>query len=143
MPPRWRVELTGHIRTWLERAADHVLDRLQPSESGLAYEGGRHDRDRPDARSLGIARCAIRYRGSAFRDQRKDIRQTRRPAEPGRVSARRGEALDHDEIAARLAAIRQGREVDKEHVDQEVEPVKEEERQSEQEREERPRDHGM
>jgi uncharacterized protein YabE (DUF348 family) len=30
-------------------------------------------------------------------------------------------ALDHDEIAARLAAIRQGREVEREQVAQEVE----------------------
>lgn len=47
MPPRWRVELAGHVRTWLERAADHVLDRLQPPDAGLTYEGSGHDRDRP------------------------------------------------------------------------------------------------
>jgi hypothetical protein len=52
-------------------------------------------------------------------------------------------ALDHDEIAARLAAIRQGREVDQEHVDQEAERLKDAERQREQDSEERHRDRGM
>ena len=47
MPPRWRVELAGNVRTWLEQAAGRVLDRLQPPEVGLAYEGSGHDRDRP------------------------------------------------------------------------------------------------
>ncbi len=50
--------------------------------------------------------------------------------------------LDHEEIAGRLAAIRQGREVDKEHVVQEDERLHakelEQEREAEVQRDRRP-----
>lgn len=59
-------ELAENVQTWLERAADHVLDRLQPPEAGLAYEGG-----------------ILRDARSDIGDQRKDIRQDRFPTEPG------------------------------------------------------------
>ena len=120
-------ELAGHVRTWLERAADHVLDRLQPSEAGLAYEGGGDSRERPQD-------LAARMREAwASRDQRSDIGDQRsaisektsdKPAAPKSLADRLragSKALDHDEIAARLAAIRQGREVGREHVAQEAE----------------------
>ena len=115
------MELAGHVRTWLERAADHVLDRLQPPEAGLAYEGGGHDRDRPQD-------LAARMREAwALRDQRSDIGDKRsaiseeisdKPDTPQTMADRLragSKVLDHDEIAACLAAIRQGREVQKEH----------------------------
>jgi hypothetical protein len=35
-------ELAGHVRTWLERAADHVLDRMQPPETGLLRSIAAH-----------------------------------------------------------------------------------------------------
>lgn len=123
-------ELAVHVRTWLERAADHVLDRLQPPEAGLAYEGSGHDRDRPQD-------LAARMRDAwASRDQRSDIGDQRsaisektsdKPVAPQSLADRLragSKALDHDEIAARLAAIRQGREVGREHVDQEAERLR-------------------
>jgi hypothetical protein len=129
-------ELAGHVRTWLERAADHVLDRLQPPEAGLVYEGGGHDRDRPQD-------LAARMREAwASRDQRSDIGDQRsaiseeisdKPAAPQSLADRLragSKALDHDEIAARLAAIRQGREVEKDHVTQEAERAEELEREA-------------
>ena len=51
-------------------------------------------------------------------------------------------ALDHDEIAARLAAIRQGREVGKEQVAQEAERLQDKELEREREAEVR-RDRGL
>ena len=130
------MKLAGHVRTWLERAADHVLDRLQPPEAGLAYEGGGHDRDRPQD-------LAARMREAwASRDQRSDIGDQRsaiseetsdKPAAPQSLADRLragSKALDHDEIAARLAAIRQGREVEKDHVTQEAERAEELEREA-------------
>ena len=120
-------ELAGHVRTWLERAADHVLDRLQPPEAGLAYEGGGHDRDRPQD-------LAARMREAwALRDQRSDIGDQRsaisektsdKSTAPQSLADRLragSKALDHDEIAARLAAIRQGREVEERDIAQGLE----------------------
>ena len=120
-------ELAGHVRTWLERAADHVLDRLQPFEAGLAYEGGGHDRDRPQD-------LAARMREAwALRDQRSDIGDQRsaisektsdKSTAPQSLADRLragSKALDHDEIAARLAAIRQGREVEERDIAQGLE----------------------
>ena len=120
-------ELAGHVRTWLERAADHVLDRLQPPEAGLAYEGGRHDRDRQQD-------LAARMREAwALRDQRSDIGDQRsaisektsdKSTAPQSLADRLragSKALDHDEIAARLAAIRQGREVEERDIAQGLE----------------------
>ena len=43
--------------------------------------------------------------------------------------------MDHDEIAARLAAIRQGREVEKEHVDREAKRLRAKELEQEREAE--------
>ena len=134
-------ELAGHVRTWLERAADHVLDRLQPPEAGLAYEGSGHDRDRPQD-------IAARMREAwAVRDTRSDIRDKRsaisektsdKPAAPQSLADRLragSKALDHDEIAARLAAIRQGREVEKEQVTQKAERLHDKELEQEREAE--------
>ena len=135
------------VRSWLERAADHVLDRLQPPEAGLAYEGGGQDRDRPQD-------LAARMREAwALRDQRSDIGDQRsaisekisdKPAAPQSLADRLrsgSKALDHDEIAARLTAIRQGREVEKEHVDQEAERLRAKDLEQEREAEVR-RDRG-
>jgi hypothetical protein len=75
----------------------------------------------------------------ALRDARSDIGDQRsaisekasdKPADPQSLADRLragSKALDHDEIAARLAAIRQGREVGKEHVTQEAERLQDKE----------------
>jgi hypothetical protein len=120
-------ELAGHVRSWLERAADHVLDRLQPPEAVLAYEGGGHDRDRPqdiaarmrEAWALRDAQSEIGDQRSAFSEKTSD-----KPTAPQSLADRLREgskALDHDEIAARLAVIRQGREVEEQDIAQRLE----------------------
>lgn len=136
---RVALELAGHVRTWLERAADHVLDRLQPPEAGLAYEGGGHDRARPQDLAARMREAwALRDTRSDIGDQRSEISEkiSDKLAAPQSLADRLragSKALDHDEIAARLAAIRQGREVEKEQVAQEVE--RQHDKELEQERE--------
>ncbi len=141
-------ELAGHVRTWLERAADHVLDRLQPPDAGLAYEGTGHDRDRPQDLAARMREAwALRDARSDVGDQRSEISEktSDKPATPQSLADRLragSKAVDHDEIAARLAAIRQGREVGKEHVDQEAERLQDKEVEQEHEAEVR-RERGL
>ena len=134
-------ELAGHVRTWLERAADHVLDRLQPPDAGLAYEGSGHDRDRPQDLATRMREAwALRDAGSDIGDQRSAISEkiSDKPDAPQSLADRlraASKALDHDEIAARLAVIRQGRELDKEHAAQEAERLHDKELEREHEAE--------
>ena len=120
-------ELVGHVRAWLERAADHVLDRLQPPEAGLAYEGSGHDRHRPQDLAARMREAwALRDARSDIGDQRSEISEktSDKPATPQSLADRLragSKALDHDEIAARLAAIRQGREVEERDIAQGLE----------------------
>lgn len=140
-------ELAGHVRTWLERAADHVLDKLQPSEAGLAYEGGGHDRDRPQDLAARMREAwALRDAQSDIGDQRSGISEktSDKAIAPQSLADRLragSKALDHDEIAARLAAIRQGREVGREQVAEEAERLHDNELEQEREAEVR-RDRG-
>lgn len=105
-------------------------DKLQPSEAGLAYKGGGHDRDHPQDFAARMREAwALRDAGSDIGDQRSAIREdiSDRTAAPQSLANRLragSTALDHDEIAARLAALRQGREVEKEQVAQEVERLR-------------------
>jgi hypothetical protein len=132
-------ELAGHVRTWLERAADHVLDRLQPPEAGLAYEGGGHDRDRPQDLAARMREAwALRDARSDIGDQRSAISEERSEETdaPQSLAARlRGasKGLDHEEIAARLAVIRQDRKAEQEHEAQEAERLHAEELEQEHE----------
>jgi hypothetical protein len=128
-------ELAGQVRSWLERAADHVLDMMQPTEAGLAYEGGGHDLvDRPQDLAARMREAwALRDTGSAISEEISD-----KPAASQSLADRLragSKALDHDEIATRLAAIRQGREVEKEQVAQEAERLHDKELEQEHEAE--------
>jgi len=112
---------------------------LQPSEAGLAYEGSGHDRDRPQELAARMREAwALRDAPSDIGDQRSAISEktSDKPAAPQSLADRLragSKALDHDEIAARLAAIRQGREVGREHVAQEVERLHDKELEQERE----------
>ena len=138
-------ELAGHVRSWLERAADHVLDNLQPPAAELAYEGG--DRAKPQSLAARMREAwAVRDQRSEIGDQRSDIRETRseeREAPQSLADRLRAasKGLDHEEIAARLAAIRQGREVEGQDKARAAERVKAEELEREA-RALRDRDHG-
>ena len=142
-------ELAGHVRSWLERAADHVLDRMQTPEVGLAYESGGHG-DRPqdlaarlrEAWALRDARSEIGEKRSAISEERSE-----EPDAPQSLADRlraASKGLDHDEIAARLAVIRQGREVEGQDKARELERVKAEELEREAHAQrERGLDHGL
>ena len=125
-------ELAGQVRTWLERAADHVMDMMQPTE-GLAYEGVGHDRDRPQDLAARMREAwAVRDMRSDIGDQRSAISEERseEPDAPQSLADRlraASKGLDHEEIAARLAVIRQGREVEGQDKARELERVKAEE----------------
>jgi hypothetical protein len=142
-------ELAGQVRSWLERAADHVLDRMQPTEPGLAYEGGGDSRERPQNLAARMREAwAVRDQRSEIGDTRSDKRETQseeREAPQSLADRLRAasKGLDHEEIAARLAAIRQGREVEGQDKAREAERVKAEELEQEREaRAIRDRDHG-
>lgn len=150
-------ELASQVRSWLERAADHVLDRMQPTEPGLAYEGAGDSRERPqdlaarmrEAWAVRDQRSEIGDKRSEIGDKRSDIRETRseeREAPQSLADRLRAasKGLDHEEIAARLAVIRQGREVEGQDKVREAERVKAEELERETRRvRDRGLDHGL
>ena len=111
-------ELAGQVRSWLERAADHILDKLQPPEQGLAYAGGGDNPERQQDLAARMREAwAERDTRSEIGEKRSDIRETQSEEREGPESLAdrlrtASKGLDHDEIAARLAAIRQGREVE-------------------------------
>lgn len=82
---------------------------------------------------MGIARCAISYQPSVVSEKTSDKSAAPQSlADRLRAGAR---ALDDDEIAARLAAIRRGREVGREHVAEEAERLHDNELEQEREAE--------
>ncbi|MFU1608538.1 MobA/MobL family protein [Sulfitobacter pontiacus] len=127
-------ELAGHVRDWLDRAADRVLDRLGPEQSELALAGGREGREQePD--------LATRLREAW--DARKDGRErqeaeTSERAAPDDLAARLRAAaagIDREALSDRVSTLREGREAEEQHVAQEQERQRAKELEKEQERE--------
>ena len=140
-------ELTGQVRDWLDRAAERVMDRLGSGQSELALAGGRDGREEePDL----ATRLRDAWEARQGREKERDVDVQEREASPD-LAARLREAaagIDPDELAARAAALREGREAEERHIAQEAareqERVKELERQQEIEREaHRDRGHGI
>ena len=140
-------ELTGQVRDWLDRAAERVMDRLGSGQSELALAGGRDGREEePDL----ATRLRDAWEARQGREKERDVDVQEREASPD-LAARLREAaagIDPDELAARAAALREGREAEERHIAQEAareqERVKELERQQESEREaHRDRGHGI
>ena len=121
-------ELAGHVRSWLERTADHVLDNLQPSANELAYEGG--DRAKPQGLAARMREAwALRDAQSEIGEKRSVIRETHSEEQeaPQSLADRlraASKGLDHEEIATRLAVIRQGREVQERDMARELERLR-------------------
>ena len=158
-------ELTGQVCEWLDRAAERVMDRLEPArfagsgQSELAFAGVRDGReeepDRSDRRELATRlRDAWEARQGREKEQHVDApeREVSEASQaPQDLAARLREAaagIDPDALADRAAALREGREAEERHTAQEVakeqERVKELERQQEIEREaHRDRGHGI
>jgi hypothetical protein len=127
-------ELAGHVRDWLDRTADRVLDHLGLEQSELALAGGREGREQePD--------LATRLK-EAWEARQRD-RETPDAAMPDReasddLAARLREAaqgIDREALADRAAALREGREAEERQVAEDAERERELERQQEIEKE--------
>ena len=149
-------ELTGQVRDWLDRAAERVMDRLEPArfagsgQSELALAGGRDGREEEPNLATRL-RDAWEARQDREKEQGVDAPERDAPQSSQDLAARLREAaagIDPDALADRAAALREGREAEERHQAQEVareqERVKELERQQEIEREaHRDRGHGI
>ena len=128
-------------------------ERLAHPGIGLGPRAGIGLVDRSIAREMRRELAARMREAWALRDAQSDIGDQRsgisektsdKATAPQSLADRLragSQALDHDEIAARLAAIRQGREVEKGHVEQEAERLHDKELEQEREAEVR-RDRG-
>ena len=129
-------DLAGHVRDWLDRAADRVLDRLGPAQSELALAGGRDGREQePDlaARLKEVWQARQRDRDTPTPDAAMPERET-----PDDLAARLREAaqgIDRDALADRAAALREGREAEERQVAEDAARERELERQQELEKE--------
>lgn len=111
---RMAQELSGHVREWLDRTADRVLDHLGGGQSELALAGGRDGRDQePD--------LATRLREAW--EARKESREAQEAqgserGDPDDLAARLRAAaagIDRDALSDRVSALREGREADEQH----------------------------
>ncbi len=135
-------ELAGHVRDWLDRAADRVLDRLGPEQSELALAGGREGRDQETdlatrLREAWEARKEGRERQEAETSEREapdDLAARLRAAAAG---------IDREAFSERVSTLREAREAEEAHQAQEVERQRTKELEQELEREEGHRDRGL
>jgi len=149
-------ELTGQVRDWLDRAAERVMDRLEPArfarsgQSEMALAGGRDGREEEPDRSDLATRLRDAWEARQGREKEQDVDAPEREA-PQDLAARLREAaagVDRNALSDRAAALREGREAEERHTAQEAakeqERVKELERQQEIERDvDRGRGHGI
>jgi hypothetical protein len=135
-------ELVGHVRDWLDRAADRVLDRLGPEQSELALAGGRKGREQgPDLATRLREAWAARKEGR----ERHEADASEREA-PDELAARLRAAaagIDKEAFEDRVSALREGREAEERHQVQEAERQRTKEMEQELKREERHRDRGL
>jgi hypothetical protein len=127
-------ELAGHVRDWLDRAADRVLDRLGPEQSELALAGGREGRDQePDLATRLREAWEARKEGRERQEADASERET-----PDDLAARLRAAaagIDREAFGDRVSALREGREAEEQHTAQEQERQCTKELEQEQERE--------
>ena len=127
-------ELAVHVRDWLDRAAERVMDRLG---SELALAGGRDGREQePDLAAR--LRDAWEAHQGREKEHGADVPEWEAPQD---LAARLREAaagVDREELADRAAALRENREAEERQAKQdaarEQERVKDLERQQEIER---------
>jgi hypothetical protein len=142
-------ELTGQVRDWLDRAAEHVMDRLGSGQSELALAGGRDGREEEPDFATRLKASWEAYQGQEKVQEGPTPEQEREAPQDFAARLREAaEGVDRDALADRAAALREGREAEERHTAQEAareqERVKELERQQEIEREaHRDRGHGI
>ena len=135
-------ELAGHVRDWLDRAADRVLDRLGPEQSELALAGGREGREQePDLATRLREAWEARKEGREQHESETPEREA-----PDDLAARLRAAaagIDWEAFGDRVSVLREGREAEEQHVTQEQERQRTKELEQELEREEGHRDRGL
>jgi hypothetical protein len=120
-------ELAGHVREWLDRTAERVLDRFQPE---LALDGGSNDRvQAPDL----AARLREAWEARQSRQEVRDVAVPERGREAPEQDASQSLAdrlreaargIDPDVLADRAATLRDGREAEERHLALEAEKVR-------------------
>ena len=127
-------ELAGHVRDWLDRAADRVLDRLGPEQSELALAGGREGREQePDLATR--LREAWEARKEGREQHEADASEREAPDDLAVRLRAAATGIDREAFGDRVSALREGREAEEQHVAQEVERQRTKELEQEQERE--------
>lgn len=127
-------ELAGHVRDWLDRAADRVLDRLGPEQSELALAGGREGREQePDLATR--LREAWEARKEGREQHEADASEREAPDDLAARLRAAAAGIDRDAFGDRVSALREGREAEEQHVAQEQERQRTKELEQEQERE--------
>jgi hypothetical protein len=108
-------ELAGHVRDWLDRAADRVLDRLGPEQSELALAGGRGREQEPDFATRLQAAWEARKEGR----ERHEAETPEREAPDDFAARLRAAAagIDREALSDRVSALREGREADERQAD--------------------------
>lgn len=130
---RMAQELAGHVRDWLDHAAERTLDRLGGGRAELALSGGPDEQNRP-------ADLATRLREAwADRQERQqelpEVEAPERDTSEGLAARLRGafSGVDRDALSERLSAYRQEREADELRTAQEQQLQKDLEHEREQE----------
>lgn len=127
-------ELAGHVRDWLDRAADRVLDRLGPEQSELALAGGREGREQePDLATR--LREAWDARKEGRERQEAEISEREAPDDLAARLRAAAAGIDREAFGDRVSALREGREAEEQQVAQEQERQRTKELEQEQERE--------
>jgi len=131
-------ELAGHVRDWLDRTADRVLDRLGGDQGELALAGG------PEVQEATSDFAAL-LRGAWEAHQETTESEAPERETPEDLAARlRGafSGVDRDALSERLTAYRQEREADELSTAQEQQRQKDLEREQEERHATRDRGHG-
>jgi len=141
-------ELAGHVRDWLDRAADRVLDRLGPEQSELALAGGRGREQEPDFATRLREAWDARKEGR----ERHEVETPEREAPDDFAARLRAAAagIDREAFGDRVSTLREGREADERQAEldaaQERQHTKELEQEQEREihaRRDRGHDYGL
>ena len=117
-------DLAGHVRDWIDRAADRVLDRREPERPAPALAGGHEDRDRErfdlaarlrEAWEARQVREGVQDSTGLDRGRDRDTEHEPDRDAPQDLAARMraaADGIDRDVFADRAAQLRESREAE-------------------------------